>query len=175
MICTHLSKKPKLARDVFVAPGACVLGDVVVGERASIWYQTVLRADIERIEIGEGSNIQDGTVVHLASDRGTVVGDYVTVGHRALLHACVVKSECLVGMGAVIMDGAVIGARSIVGAGALVTRETVVPEGSLILGSPARVVRALDEEERRGIRAWAEKYIQVAREHREQGERAAGL
>lgn len=167
MICTHLHTTPSLASDVFIAPGAIVTGDVTLGEKVSIWYQVVLRADIEKIVVGEGSNIQDGSVIHLASDRGTIVGQYVTVGHKALLHACTIDDESLIGMGAIVMDEARVGAQCIVGAGSLVTRGMNIPEGSLVMGSPAKVVRQLNPEERSGIRGWAEKYINVAREHRE--------
>ena len=166
-VCTHLENSPQIASDAFVAPGATVVGDVVLGPKSSVWYQSVLRADIEAIRIGEGSNLQDGVIVHLASDRGTQVGNYVTVGHRALLHACTIDDEVLIGMGAIVMDGAKIGARSIVAAGAVVTRDTVVPPGSLYVGSPARAVRKLSEEDQLAIRAWAEKYIKVSQEHRE--------
>lgn len=166
-IADFLTKNPEIPPTAFVAPGATVLGDVTLGEEASVWYQAVLRADIESIAIGRGSNLQDGVVVHLASDRGTVVGDWVTVGHRALLHACTVGDEVLVGMGAILMDGAVVGARSIIGAGALVTKGQQIPEGSLVMGSPARIVRALSDEEQASIRKWAEKYVEVARCHRD--------
>lgn len=167
MICHFLNNYQTLSPSAFVAPGAVVIGDVSLGDLSSVWYHCVLRADIERIVIGEGSNIQDGSVIHLSSNRGTAVGSYVTVGHKALLHACDVEDECLIGMGAVVMDEARIGPRSIVGAGALVTRGLQVPEGSLVLGSPAKVVKQLTLEEQQGIRQWALKYIQVAAEHRE--------
>jgi carbonic anhydrase/acetyltransferase-like protein (isoleucine patch superfamily) len=143
------------------------MGDVILGEDSSVWYQCVLRADIERIVIGPGTNIQDGTIIHMASDVGTEVGSLVTVGHRALLHACTVDDEVLVGMGAILMDGVRVGARSIVAAGSLLTGGTEIPAGSLVMGSPGKVVRALSREEQLGIRHWAEKYVQVAREHRE--------
>ena len=148
-----------------------MVGDVVLGPKSSVWYQSVLRADIEAIRIGEGSNLQDGVIVHLASDLGTEVGSYVTVGHRALLHACTIEDEVLIGMGAIVMDGARIGARSIVAAGAVVTRGTVVPPGSLYVGSPARLVRKLSNQDQAAIRGWADKYIQVSQEHRESLER----
>lgn len=167
MICTHLHTSPSLANGVFIAPGAVVTGDVTLDENVSIWYQVVLRADIEKIVVGGGSNIQDGSVIHLASDRGTLVGQYVTVGHKALLHACTVDDESLIGMGAIVMDEARIGAQCIVGAGSLVTRGMTIPDGSLVMGSPAKVVRQLNREERSGIRGWAEKYIKVAKEHRD--------
>ncbi len=166
-IAPYLNENPNIHPSVFIAPGAQVLGAVTLEKDASVWYQCVLRADIQRITIGPGSNIQDGSVIHLSSDLGTHVGQFVTCGHKAILHACNIDDEVLVGMGAIVMDGAEIGAQSILGAGALVTRGTQVPPGSLVLGSPAKVVRKLDEEERRGIRHWAEKYVQVAQEHRE--------
>ena len=165
-ICRFLGESPQVADSAFIAPSALVIGAVSIGEESSIWYGSVLRADIERIVIGKGSNLQDGTIVHLASDRGTVVGDYVTCGHRCLLHACTIGDEVLVGMGATIMDGAEVGSQSLIGAGALVTRDQVIPPGSLVVGSPARIVRALSDEERTALRGWAEKYIRVSREHR---------
>ena len=166
-VCTHLEIEPKIAPDAFIAPGATMVGDVVLGPKSSVWYQSVLRADIEAIRIGEGSNLQDGVIVHLASDLGTQVGSYVTVGHRALLHACTIDDEVLIGMGAIVMDGARIGARSIVAAGAVVTRDTVAPPGSLYVGSPARLVRKLPQDEQLAIRGWAEKYIRVSQAHSE--------
>lgn len=165
-VCSHLEIHPDIHASAYVAPGAMVMGDVVLGALSSVWYQCVLRADIQRIVIGEGTNVQDGTILHLASDEGTTVGAYVTVGHRALLHACEIEDEVLVGMGAIVMDGAKIGARSIVAAGSLVPKGRKIPPGSLVMGSPARVVRALSPDEQRGIRHWAEKYIRVAAEHR---------
>lgn len=166
-VCTHLSRDPDIHPDSWVAPGAAVMGDVVLGPLSSVWYHCVLRADIQRIEIGEGTNVQDGTIIHLASDLGTVVGSYATVGHRALLHACEVGDEVLIGMGAIVMDGAVVGARSIVAAGSLVPKGRVIPPGSLVMGSPAKVVRSLDASEQASIRHWAEKYIRVTAEHRD--------
>jgi carbonic anhydrase/acetyltransferase-like protein (isoleucine patch superfamily) len=125
----------------------------------------VLRADIHRIVIGPRSNIQDGSVVHLADDYGVELGELVTVGHKATLHACKIADEDLVGMGAIVLDGAEIGARSIIGAGALVTGGKKFPPGSLILGSPAKVVKTLSLEEQAGIRVWAEKYVRISREY----------
>ncbi len=165
-VCTHLEISPNIAESAFAAPGSTIIGDVSLGEKSSVWYQSVLRADIESIRIGEGSNLQDGVIVHLASDLGTEVGNYVTVGHRALLHACHIEDEVLIGMGAIIMDGARIGARSIVAAGSIVTKGTIVPPGSLVMGSPARIIRELPLDEQKSIRGWAEKYVRVAAEHR---------
>jgi len=161
----HLGRRPDLARAAFVAPNATVLGDVTLGPLSSVWYGCVLRGDINRIEIGEGSNIQDLSTVHLADEYGVKIGCYCTVGHGAIVHACEIGDECLIGMGAIVLDGARIGARSIVGAGALVTQRFAAPPGSMILGSPAKVVRALTAEERAGLRRWAEKYIDIARAH----------
>jgi len=140
-----------------------VIGDVTLGEEASVWYGTVLRADINHIRVGPHSNIQDGTVVHLADDYGVTLGQYVTCGHSAILHACAIDDECLIGMGSTILDGVEIGARSIIGANALVTQHMKIPPGSLVLGSPAKVRRTLDLEEQAGLRAWAEKYVHVSR------------
>ncbi len=162
-----LDAKPRLHPTAFVAPGADVIGDVTLEEESSVWFQTVLRGDINRIVIGPRSNIQDGSIIHLADDYGTFVGELVTVGHKAILHACTVADEVLIGMGAIVLDGAQIGARSIIGAGALVTGGREIPPGSLVLGSPAKVVRALSLEEQAGIKVWAEKYVALSRAYRE--------
>jgi carbonic anhydrase/acetyltransferase-like protein (isoleucine patch superfamily) len=163
----YFSKSPRVHARAFVAPGATVLGDVTLDDSASVWFQAVLRADINRIVIGPRSNIQDGAVVHLDDEFPTLVGELVTVGHKAILHACTIADEVLVGMNAVVLDGAEIGARSIIGANALVTGGTRIPEGSLVLGSPAKVVRTLGRAERARIKKWAEKYVRLARVYRE--------
>jgi gamma-carbonic anhydrase len=162
-----LGQAPRIDMMAYVAPQAVVIGDVRLGARSSVWPGAVLRGDINFIEVGEGTNIQDGAVVHLADDFPAVIGRFVTVGHLAVVHACVVEDECLIGIHATILDGAVIGAQSIVGAGALVTKGMKVPPGSLVLGAPAKVVRELTSAERAGLRESAEKYIQVAGAHRE--------
>jgi carbonic anhydrase/acetyltransferase-like protein (isoleucine patch superfamily) len=154
---------PEIAPSVFVAGSADVIGRVKIGDEASIWYNTTLRGDINEIVIGPKSNIQDNAVVHLADDYGAYIGEFVTVGHGAIIHACTVKDEVLVGMGACILDGAVIGERSIIGAHALVTGGMEIPPGSLVLGSPARVVKTLDKKKQEGIKYWAEKYVKVSR------------
>jgi len=165
-LARHLGRTPVIPDSAYVAEGAVVIGDVVLGDEASVWPGCVIRADINTIRIGDRSNIQDATVIHLSSDLGVVVGNDVTVGHRAILHACTIGDECLVGMGAVVMDGVVIGERSIIGARALVTPNTEVPPGSVVVGSPARVKRALSEEEQAEIKHWAAKYVKVARAHK---------
>lgn len=160
-----LGRSPTLAASSFIAPGAAIVGDVTVGDLASVWFHTAMRGDINRIVIGDGSNIQDGAVVHVADDFPALIGEYVTVGHQATVHACTVEDEVLVGMGATVLDGAVIGARSIIGAHALVTGGTIVPPGSLVLGAPARVVKTLDLDTQKGLRHWAEKYVALSRRY----------
>jgi len=164
-IACHLDAAPRIHPTAFAAANATIIGDVTLGEESSVWYQCVLRADINRIVIGPRSNIQDGSVVHLADDFGIEVGELVTVGHKAILHACKVGDEVLVGMGATVLDGAEIGARSIIGAGAVVTGGKIFPPGSLILGTPAKIVRTLSLEEQAGIRVWAERYVTLSREY----------
>lgn len=162
----YLDQQPQIHPSAYIASGAVVIGAVSLGQNVSIWHNAVLRADINSIEVGEGSNIQDGSIVHLADDLGVQIGSYVTIGHAAMIHACEIHDECLIGMQATILDGAIIGRQSIVGAGALVTKDTIVPSGSLVLGSPAKVVRNLTEEERASIRDWADKYIAVSKGHK---------
>lgn len=158
-------EKPSLAEGVFIASGAVVLGAVEMGAESSAWYGAVLRGDINRIVVGPQSNVQDGSVLHVSDDCACVLGERVTVGHRALVHACNVGDEVLVGMGAIIMDGAQIGARSVIAAGSLVTKGMVIPEGSLVMGSPARVVRALTTAEQVANARLALKYVEISRRY----------
>ena len=159
---TFLGRQPNIGQGVYVAPGAVVVGDVWLGDYASVWYNAVLRGDINHIEVGHHSNIQDHCVLHLADEYPCVIGNYTTVGHGAIVHACTVGNEVLVGMGAIILDGAVIGEQTIIGAGALVTQGEEIPPGSMVLGSPATVVRALSAKERERIKGFADKYVEVA-------------
>ena len=154
-----LRQPPRLGKNVFIATTATVIGDVTLGAHSSVWYGAVLRGDINRIVVGHHSNVQDNAVLHLADDFACVLGNWVTVGHSAVVHACQVGDECLVGMGAVILDGAVIGKQSIIGAKALVTQGAKIPPGSLVLGAPAKVVRKLTKAERAGLKGWAQKYV----------------
>jgi gamma-carbonic anhydrase len=156
---TFLRRKPRLGRDVFIAKNATVIGDVTLGAHSSVWYGAVLRGDINRIVVGHHTNIQDNAVLHLADDFACRLGNWVTIGHGAIVHACAVGDETLVGMGAVILDGAVIGRQSLIGAKALVTQGTKIPPGSLVLGAPAKVVRPLTKKERAGLKWWAQKYV----------------
>jgi carbonic anhydrase/acetyltransferase-like protein (isoleucine patch superfamily) len=156
---TFLRKQPKLDKGVYIANTGVVVGDVTLGAHSSVWYGALLRGDINRIVVGHHSNIQDLAVLHVADKYPCIVGNWVTVGHSAIVHACKVGDETLVGMGAVILDGSVIGKQCIIGAKALVTQGTKIPPGSMVLGAPARVVRKLSPEERAGLKWWAEKYV----------------
>ncbi|MEO0452838.1 MAG: gamma carbonic anhydrase family protein [Verrucomicrobiota bacterium] len=161
----YLGQEPDTEKAAFIAPTADLMGSVTCHQDASVWYQCVLRGDINDIIIGQGTNIQDGTVIHLADDFSCQIGDFTTVGHQAMVHACEIGNECLIGMKATILDGAKIGNQCIIGAGALVTKNTVIPDGSLVMGAPAKIKRSLTVEERSQLKYWAEKYIQVARAH----------
>ena len=160
-----LSCQPQLSEAAFVAADARIMGDVRLAKDASVFYGCVLRGDIESIIIGEGSNVQDGSIIHLADDLPAIVGAYCTIGHGAIVHACTVGDECLIGMRAVVLDGAVIGDQCLVAAGTVVTPRTKIPAGSMVMGTPGKVVRQLGPDERAGLRAWAEKYVSVARAH----------
>ena len=159
---TFLRQTPRLGQGVYLARGAVVLGDVAIGDFSSVWYNAVARGDIDRIVIGHHTNIQDNAVLHVADELPCLVGNWVTVGHSAVVHACTVGDETLVGMGAVILDGAVVGHQCLIGAKALVTPGTKIPDGSLVLGAPAKVARALTDKERGELKYWAEKYVHNA-------------
>ncbi len=162
-IAKYLGRPPRIAPSAFIAPNTFIAGDVTLGEETSIWPGCSLRGDIAPIVIGAHSNVQDGSVVHVADDLPAIIGEWVTVGHKAIVHACEIGDEVLIGMGAIILDGAKIGPRCIIGANATVTGHTEIPAGSLVLGSPAKVKRALSEEEQAGIRIWAERYVTLSR------------
>lgn len=163
--------RPTLGPRVYVAAGAVLVGDVVLGTETSVWHGAVLRADVHRIRIGARTNLQDAVVVHVtAGIHPTTIGDGVTIGHGAIIHGCTLEDGCLVGMGATVLDGARVGAGALVGAGAVVTPGTVVPPGVLALGAPARVVRTLDSTERARVADAAALYVGYAAAHaREQG------
>lgn len=161
-----LAKEPTIPESAYIAPGAHLIGDVRLGEQASVWPACVLRGDINYIEIGDRSNVQDGSIVHLADDLPVIVGKDVTIGHGAIIHACTIEDECLIGMGSTVLDGSVIGHNSIVGAGALVTPRTIIPPGSMVLGAPAKVVRQLSDEEQAKLKSWAAKYVRVSAAHK---------
>ena len=162
MTFPHFEKEPTLGNGVFIAPTAIVIGDVTVGDDASFWFQTVVRGDVNWIRIGRGSNVQDGSVLHVTTDRFPLtIGDRVSIGHGAIVHGCSVEDDCLIGIGARILDGAHIGAGSVVGAGALVTEGQAVPTGQLVLGVPAKVVRPVSEKEKERILRTAEHYVRL--------------
>ena len=154
---------PEIDETAFVAASADLIGRVRIGSEASVWYNTTLRGDIHEIEVGPRSNVQDNAVLHVESNRGCYLGELVTIGHGAVVHACTVSDEVLVGMGATVLDGAVIGERSIIGANALVTMNMDIPPGSLVLGSPGKVVRQLSREEQKEVKVWAQKYVENRR------------
>ncbi len=158
---------PEIDSTAFIAASADLIGRVSVGENASIWYNTTLRGDINEISVGVGANVQDNSCLHVADDYGCHVGAYTTVGHSVTLHACVVEEKCLIGMGATVLDGAVIGHGSIVGANALVTKGTIIPPHSLVLGSPAKVVKTLGEDTEEANYQHALKYVGVAQRFRD--------
>jgi len=151
---------------VFIAPGAKVLGEVSIGRDSSIWYNSVVRGDLAPVSIGAETNVQDLSVLHVDEEFPCKVGSRVGVGHRAILHGCTVEDECLIGMGAVLLNGVHVGTGSVVGAGALLPEGMQVPPGSVVLGIPARVVREVNDELRDRIRITWQHYIDQARSHR---------
>ncbi|HEX6201906.1 MAG TPA: gamma carbonic anhydrase family protein [Thermoanaerobaculia bacterium] len=163
----YQDREPRLGARVFVAPGAVVVGDVVLGDDVSVWFGAVLRGDVNWIRIGAGTNVQDGTIVHVTHERHpTVLGQGVVVGHQAVLHGCVIEDGALVGIGARVLDGAVVEAGAKVGAGAVVTPGHRVPAGHLALGIPARPVRPLDDDEKAEIEAIRDRYVALKERYR---------
>jgi len=165
-IITIHGATPQIHPSAYVAPDTSVIGNVVVGEEASLWFHVILRGDINSITVGKRTNVQDGSILHVTSDLPVTVGDDVTIGHRAIVHACSVGDSCLIGMGAIILDGAVVGSHALVAAGSVVREGFRVPEGVLVAGVPARVVRDLTEEERAQIRDSALRYVGYAQDIR---------
>ena len=157
---------PEIDESVFVAESADIIGDVKIGKNSSIWYNTALRGDEHAIRIGENTNIQDGTVIHVGWDVDTAIGDNVTVGHNALVHGCKIGNNSLVGMGAIVLNGAEIGEYCMIAAGALVTQNKKFPDGVLIMGSPAKVVRELTDEEKQSLIKSADDYYKNAQRHK---------
>lgn len=167
MLLPYKGITPKLHETVFVQHGVRIIGDVEIGENSSVWFNTVIRGDVNYIRIGKRTNIQDNSSLHVTKDTyPLIIGDDVTVGHGVVLHGCTVKDRCLIGMGAVLLDDAEIGPDSIVGAGALVTEGTKVPSGSLVIGMPARVSRLLRPEEISRILRSADNYIEYTKNYR---------
>src|SRR5262245_5801197 len=170
MIATFRGLAPSIDPTALVTASAVVIGDVVIGAESSLWFHTVVRADVGPIRIGARTNLQDHVTVHVVGGRfETTIGDDVTIGHRAIVHGCTLGNRVLVGMGAIVLDGAVIGDDCLVAAGALVTPGMNVPAGMMVLGNPARVVRALREDERAALVASAANYVGYAAEYRAAG------
>jgi len=174
MLHTFKGIEPQIGDKSWIAPSADVVGEVKCGEDCSIWFGCVVRGDVHYISIGDRTNIQDLSMIHVThyknGDRSTgnptIIGNDVTVGHRVMLHGCTIEDACLIGMSATILDGAVIGKESIVGAGALVTKDKVFPPRSLIIGSPAKVVRELNDEEVAELYASAKRYVAFKEDYR---------
>ena len=164
MVNDFLDKKPDVNGANFIAWNADVSGDVVLGDESSVWFNATIRGDIAPIRIGRASNIQDGAVCHISTGNQLTIGDYVTVGHNAIAHSCTIGDHCLIGMGAIVLDGAEIGDHSIVGAGSLVTKGKKFPPRSLIIGSPAKLIRELTDDELKEIDAAAERYVAHSKE-----------
>ncbi len=171
MIHTYRSLTPRVHATAFVADSAHVIGDVELEEDTSVWFCSVLRADVNVIRIGRGTNIQDGTVMHV-NRRGhpTILGDFVTVGHAARLHGCRIADHCLIGIGAIVLDGAEVGEESLVAAGSLVAPGTKIPPRSFVMGTPAKVRRPVDEADLDLIRRSARNYMELKNEYRSGGE-----
>jgi carbonic anhydrase/acetyltransferase-like protein (isoleucine patch superfamily) len=159
----------RLHPTAFIAPGAVVVGDVTLGARSSIWFNAVLRGDVDRIEVGEDSNLQDGSVVHTDEGSPALIGARVTIGHGAIIHGCVIEDDCLIGMGAVVLTGARIGAGSLIGAGALVREKQSIAPGSIAVGMPAKVAGPVTDAHRAGMRRGYEHYVALGRSYLERG------
>ncbi len=163
MIRTFQNTTPKIHETAFIAEDAVVIGDVEIGERSSVWYGSILRGDVNYIRIGARTNIQDASVIHVSSKTNpTILEDEITVGHRVTLHGCYVEKNCLIGIGAILLDGVRVGHDSLVAAGSLVTPGTQIPPRSLVMGSPARVKRELTQDEIEGLKKFWQNYIRLA-------------
>ncbi|MFY9396803.1 MAG: gamma carbonic anhydrase family protein [Desulfomonilia bacterium] len=166
MIASFGGKKPRIGKDVFIAPTACIIGDVEIGEGTSIWYGAVIRGDRAKIRIGKNTNIQDNVTMHADPDSPLVIGDYVTIGHNAVIHGCTIGDDCLIGMGTVILNDAHVQSGSVVASGSLVKEGSVIGAFRLAAGSPAEIKRELGPESSRKNRQDARKYRELARDHR---------
>ncbi|GAA4939336.1 carbonic anhydrase/acetyltransferase-like protein (isoleucine patch superfamily) [Actinomycetospora succinea] len=166
-LITVLGHAPEIAEGAWVAPGAVVAGRVRIGTETGVWYTAVVRADMESVTVGRGTSVQDGTVVHADPGFPCSIGDDVTVGHRAVVHGCTVEDECLIGMGAVVMNGATVGRGSVVAAGAVISQGVTVPPGSLVAGVPGKVRREVTDDERAMIAASAATYRYLLGVHRD--------
>lgn len=162
--------RPVVGQGVWIAPGAVVKGNVVLGENVNIWYNAVIRAEINRIEIGKNSNVQDNCTIHVERNENVIIGENVTIGHGAIVHGCTVGDNTIIGMGAIVLNRAVVGRNCIIGAGALVTEDKVIPDNSVVVGSPARVIRAMTEEDIAHNTWNAMHYVEIAAEYAKEEE-----
>lgn len=165
MILKYKNFSPQISDNTFIAPNSTIIGRCIIGENSSLWFNTVIRADVNEIRIGNNVNIQDGTVLHCDHDYAVSISDDVTIGHRAIIHGCSIGSNCIIGMGSTILDGALIGDNCIIGANSLITSGKQIPGGSLVMGSPAKVIRELTEAEIEGIKASVAGYVSLSKEY----------
>jgi len=162
MIRSHRGRLPRVAPSVFIDQSAQVVGEVEIGDESGVWMNAVIRGDVNWIRIGRRSNVQDGTIVHVMTNtHPTQIGDNVTIGHAAVIHGCTIDDQCLIGMGAVLLNGAHVGAGSIVAAGTLLVEGMKVPPRSLVMGSPGKVKRTLTDAEVADIQAYADRYVKL--------------
>ncbi|PIN69726.1 gamma carbonic anhydrase family protein [Candidatus Woesearchaeota archaeon CG11_big_fil_rev_8_21_14_0_20_43_8] len=162
----YLDKKPKIHDSCFIADNATMIGDVVIAENSSVWFGAVIRGDENSIRIDRNTNIQDNVVLHISLDHSLHIGENVTIGHGAIVHGCTIKSDSMIAMGAIIMDGAKIGRNCIIGAGAVVTENMDIPDGSIIVGIPAKVLRKATEDDRKRIQKNWQEYVELAKVHK---------
>lgn len=167
MLIEYEGITPKVHASVFVAPGAMLIGDVTIGEESSVWFNCVLRGDLEPIRIGCRTNIQDGAIIHMDREIPCLIGDDVTIGHGAILHSCTIGNEALIGMGAILLTGSVIGERAIVAAGALVREGQEIPPGALAMGVPAKILRDVTEAELARVRGGKDDYVSRGKQLRQ--------
>ncbi|MCY7377287.1 MAG: gamma carbonic anhydrase family protein [Pyrinomonadaceae bacterium] len=169
MIKSFQNKSPKIHESAFIAAAAIIIGDVEIGAESSVWFGSILRGDVNSIRIGERTNIQDGTIIHVSRDaHSTTLEDEVTVGHRATLHGCYIETGCLIGIGAIILDGVRVGSHSLVAAGSLLTPNTQIPPRSLVMGSPAKVKRELSDVEAKDLAKFWQNYVSLSRIYKNQ-------
>ena len=172
MVLRHKGTTPQFDSSVFIAPTACVIGDVQIGEKSSLWFNVVVRGDVNHIRIGKRTNVQDGSIIHVTrGTHPTVIGDDVTIGHSVTLHGCTVENSCLIGIGAIVLDGVTIGESSLVAAGSVVAPGTKVPPRSLVIGNPGKIKRTLTDAECSNLLSFAENYISYQHDYRTSVER----
>ena len=164
-VLSYKSVEPKIDPSVFLAPNAVVVGDVTLGEGANVWFNTIIRGDMQPIKIGKYTNVQDGTTIHVMGDHSTVVGDYVTLGHNAIIHCASIGNNCLIGMGSVLLGYTEIGDNCVIGANTLITQYKKIPPNSMVYGNPAKIIRSLREDEIEALHLTALRYNAMAQEY----------